>query len=332
MKTKDKVIDLLKQNRGEYLSGQQIADKLFVTRACVWKCIKALIEEGYEIDAITNKGYRLKVHGVGVNEEYIREQLNEINCDMEIFYKEEVVSTNVEALDFARENAKDGVFIADSQTGGRGRRGRSFFSPKGTGLYMSLLLHLGEEFNQIGKITAITACAVAKAIDDSLELEEEDKSKIKWVNDIFYKDKKVCGILCEFHSSLEDLQSQCVVIGIGINVFWPEQGFPKDISKTAGSLVRGDNQEFADIKNKLVIEIIKNLMHYYKDGDATKECLNIYREKSFLLGSYIKINPFDGNSRYAKAVEINEDYHLIVEYDNGQKEELSSGEVSTVKY
>lgn len=330
MKTKDKVLELLKSNSGEFLSGQNIADELHVTRACVWKCIKALIDEGNEVDAVTNKGYRLKVSPDDIDIEFIKKELLDSNISMDVVYYDEVTSTNDVALSYVNSTEQNAVVIANGQTNGKGRRGRNFYSPKASGLYMSVLLNRGERLKNTANITAIAACAVSKAIDDCLKL--EDKTRIKWVNDIFYKNKKVCGILSEAHTLLEDDGLSYVVIGIGVNVFNPENEFPKEIKDIAGNLIHGDVTQYEKIRSKICVAIIRNLFEFITDDEKRNKCLPYYREKSMLDGSYIKINSFNGDNKYAKVIGIGDEYQLLVEYENGTEGELTSGEVSVAKY
>lgn len=330
MKTKDRVLKLLKENTGKYLSGQSIADTIFVTRASVWKAIKSLESEGYEIDAVTNKGYRLRRACDLVDSDFIREQLLAYGIDMPVVYYDEIDSTNEAAIRYARENRGNAVFIADTQTNGRGRRGRSFYSPKTTGLYMSILIHPDCRIKRMTDITAMAACAVAGSIDE-LIFDGRDVTKIKWVNDIFINDKKVSGILTEAFTSLEDEENSYIVIGIGVNIFAPKEDFPKELREIAGTVTEGLIYESGTIRNELTISIVKKLFNYCQNS-SENNCLTLYRQKSLLDGNYVKINKFTGDYDYAYVTGIGDDYHLHVRYENGKEGELSSGEVSVVKY
>jgi len=332
MKTKDKVLELLKEHSGEYLSGQEIADSLYVTRACVWKCIKALENDGHSIDAVTNRGYRLKLSPDSIDSDYISAELKKNSVNAEILYYDQVTSTNDIASDYGRRHTSNAVIIANSQTEGRGRRGRSFYSPGDSGLYMSIVIKPCLAIDKSVGITAMAACAVSRAIDSCLGLKDE-LTKIKWVNDIFYKGKKVCGILTQAHSSLEDETDGYIVVGIGINVFCPQDDFPKDIKDVAGYLIHGSVEENENIRNRLCAAIVCNLFDYYLgENQNQRKIIDYYREKSMLTDSYVRINSFSKDIKYAKVKGITDDYHLLVEYDNGSVEELSTGEVSVVKY
>lgn len=336
MKTKEKVLKLLSESRGEFLSGQQIADTVFVTRAAVWKSIKALQEEGYTIDAVTNKGYRLKFIPDMISVNDICVLLGDLSNRIDVLYFDEVGSTNDVALNQVRNTDKDCLVIASAQTSGRGRRGRSFYSPQNSGLYMSLALKMEKSISDYASVTAISATATARAIDNVI-FNGVDTSKIKWVNDIFLNELKISGILTEAFGSLEDPDNSYLVIGIGINIYWPEKGFPKELRGIAGCVmsreVNKEANEKGNIRSQLAASIVRYLYRYlYGDALLKEECLNVYRQKSFLIGSYIKINSFDGNYKYAYVTGITNDYHLKVRYDDNKIEELTTGEVSVVKY
>ena len=226
--TREKVLNILKQNPNAFVSGQEIADTLFLTRAGIWKAIKSLRESGFTIESVTNKGYRLVCDYDGINMDFIKTSLPE-NLPLKYYSYEEVTSTN----DIAREHANeksDILIAANSQTNGRGRKGRIFFSPKDTGLYFSLLIHPEIPFSKATYITCIAAESLVLAIQDSLGIE----TSIKWVNDIFLKEKKIAGILTETFGSLEEEFPEYVVVGVGINIYPFGEELPSDIKKRAG--------------------------------------------------------------------------------------------------
>lgn len=331
MSTKEEVLKLLRKNNESFISGQEIADEIFVTRASVWKAIKSLEKEGYEIDAVTNKGYRLRGSIDLIDIESIKETLlkNEINTNL--IYLEETTSTNDVAHELERKNHEDLIVVSDFQSKGRGRRGRDFFSPKGTGLYFSVLLHNKRNQIDTAGITAVTASIIAKAIDD-IVFNGVNTAKIKWVNDIFINERKVAGILSEAFGTLEDEDEGHIIIGIGINIYVPKDDFPKELRKTAAAVLENLEEAPKDIRTKLLDRIITDFYSYFRNNNQKEKYFKIYEEKLFLVGNYVKINSFDGNYRYAMVTGISEDYHLQVQYDDGKEEELSSGEVSVVKY
>lgn len=329
MKTKEMVLEVLNNNPGRFISGQEMADMLFVTRASVWKAIKSLEKEGHNIEAVTNKGYRIALEDRQINIDRIK---NNLKCDIDVIYRQVLDSTNDEAIRLAREGMEKCVVLAGQQLKGRGRRGRSFYSPLNTGIYMSLLIPKTIYGDSIKKLTALTAVAVAVSID-KVYYEEQNITGIKWVNDIFVNDRKIAGILCENISNLENDDESWCVIGVGINIISPEGGFPRDIKDTAGAVF--DNELAKDKKGSMdymIASIVNTILDYIEDD---KDCLEIYRDKSFITGSFVKINTFDKKvtyDKYAKVIGISDDYHLLCEFDDGTKIELSSAEVSVVKY
>lgn len=337
MTTKEQVLELLNNSGTAFLSGQEIADKLFVTRAAVWKAIKALQNQGLEIEAVTNKGYRLKVEEFIPNEAEIRQELlnhplapKAFNIKRPDFIVslQSTESTNQYAKEEGLTNpGQEGVIIAGNQTAGRGRRGRAFFSPENTGIYMSLLLFPQESLNKLSGITCLTAVAICRAIKEVTGLDVE----IKWVNDIYYKGRKVGGILTEAITSLEDGSSSYIIIGIGINLYEPYDGFPDELKKVAGGLLTGAISK--EIKTRLISEIlIQFYLRYYCPQEFPY--VEDYKNRSMLIGNYVKILSYDKTSSkgYAYVTGIDDECHLMIRYEDGNEDVLSSGEVSVVKY
>lgn len=224
----------------------------------------------------------------------------------------EVSSTNTLIKERAAQGAAEGaVIIAESQTAGRGRRGRSFFSPEGSGLYLSLLLR--PKFSA-EHITTAAAAAAALAIEDI----SGRSADIKWVNDIWLDGRKVCGILCEAGSGF-------VVVGVGVNVSAPAQGFPAELSDIAGA-VFDEHDAPADARLRIAAAFLNHFTRFYVNMDV-RAYYPQYRKRCFLLGKEINVLR-GGNTIPATAIDINEHCHLLVRYANGNKEYLSSGEVS----
>ena len=339
MTTKEQVLDLLKNNGSDFLSGQEIADKLYITRAAVWKAIKALQKEGFEIEAVTNRGYRLLVdkYVPASNEIWALfkahpsfEKIASVKEPDFVISLDSVDSTNI----FARNRAEikpleEGLILAGNQTGGRGRRGRSFYSPDNTGLYLSFLLFPKSDFKEASRLTCLTAVAICRAIKNVTGIDVD----IKWVNDIFYKGKKVGGILTEAITSLEDGMLSHVIIGIGINLYEPYEGFPQELKKIAGGILNG--QISREVKTKLISEIMVQfyLSYYFPDEYPYVE---EYKERSMLIGNYVKIISYgeatSASKGYAYVTGIDDSCHLLIRYDDGSSDVLSTGEVSVVKY
>ena len=334
--TKSLVLGLLKNSGSIFMSGQEIAQKLFVTRAAVWKAIKALEKDGYEIEAVTNKGYRIVESGDKPDENIIAKAILEDSevskylKDVELFLYDEADSTNELAKKYGDANpGKEAIFIADYQSKGKGRRGRSFYSPKGTGMYMSFLTRPDVKLEEAMNFTCMIAESTCRAIEKVTGI----NPGIKWVNDIYYNEKKISGILTEASTSLEDGSLSYVVIGIGINLYEPYEGFPDDIKDKAGALIA--SRKDPNLKNKLYSAMITEFYKDYKLPDKYPY-LKGYRDRSFLIGSYVKITPNLQNeklqARYAYVTGINDKCELLVKYDDGRDEALFSGEVSVVKY
>ncbi len=331
MKTKERIYKILEESQNEFISGEKIAETLSLSRAAVWKAINALKKDGYKIEAVTNKGYRLTELNLSVTDK-ISSGLDAafIPENFKVFTYACVSSTNDLAKDYGISYPGSfGVFIADSQTNGRGRRGRAFFSPDSTGMYMSILLNPRGDISKIANITCLTAQAVCDAIEECLGL----AVKIKWVNDIFYDNKKVCGILTEAQTSIEDGRLSYVVIGIGINLYTPDAGFPDDIKNIAGSLLK--TAPSADDKNNLYASIINNFFKYYNNPDPYSFSQG-YIDRSMLIGCHVKVishmDPDSPDNKIAYVTGIDKECRLLVKYEDGTEASLSSGEVSVLKF
>ncbi len=319
MTIKDQVKEIFYQNRGNFISGEQIAEKLYVSRNAVWKAVKALQNEGYDIKAVTNKGYLLSQNTDIISKSEILDNISNNFIDFKIETFNSLPSTNTYLKSKEMEYEHGTVIIADEQTSGKGRLGRSFFSPNSTGIYMSILLKPKLEAEKAVLITSMTAVAVCNAI---IKICNKDP-KIKWVNDIFINERKVCGILTEGVINVETGDIGAIILGIGINVFAPSESIPQDISNILGYI---SEENKADMRNKLIAEILSNISYYYKNFDELL-FLQEYKDRSFVIGKTVKV--ISGKETYdAKAISIDDNCRLIVEKQNGQTEVLSAGEIS----
>lgn len=231
--TKERVLRALEAREGAHVSGAQLARELGVTRNSVWKAVNALRREGYHIDATTNRGYALSHEDDLLSASGIRRFLP---ADAPLFptVRKCLDSTNAEALRRAVDGAPEGtVIVAEEQTAGRGRRGRSFFSPAGTGIYLSILVRPALPAERAHLLTCSAAVAVAEAIEACAGVD----ASIKWVNDVYCRGKKVAGILTEGSFDLEGGVLQHAVVGIGVNVRPPHAGFPAEIAERAGAVL-----------------------------------------------------------------------------------------------
>ena len=323
---KDDVLKLISREN-DYISGEAVSRSLGVSRAAVNAAVKSLREEGYEITSSTNKGYLLVQSPDILSKGSVSALLPDTRTsDIHVF--DSVDSTNNVLKNLASEGAPSGtVVIADHQTGGKGRRGRSFASPSGVGIYLSYLLRPESGFDKISDLTSWTAVAVADAIKNAYGLD----TQIKWVNDLLMNRKKICGILTEVSVEGESGFIDTCIIGIGVNVNEALSDFPAEITEIATSLsIENGGEKF--YRAKLASEIIKSLDKLKSDWpDNSGYYLDRYRELNITVGS--KITAYsqmieNGNGRTGEALGINEDFSLKVRFSDGSVQNLKSGEVS----
>lgn len=320
MKTTEKVLELLEKNKGRYVSGGSIASFLGISRNSVWKAVKALQDKGYEIGAVTNKGYILTENNNLISAQSVDKFITAENIQTE--YRDSVTSTNTLLKKMAENGEKEGyVLIAGEQTAGRGRLGRSFSSQNKTGVYFSILLRPDMKPSESLLITTCAAVAVAKAIEKNTG----KMTSIKWVNDIYMHDRKVCGILTEASFDLESGKLSYAVLGIGINMYFPGNSLPEEIKDIAGAVF--DEKPDGDTVSKIVADVINIFFEEYKVL-VGKHFLFDYCSRSYLDGKDINVIKPDG-TKEAVALDIDNDFRLHVKYPDGSEEYLSSGEVST---
>ena len=322
MSVKDKTLSVLENNKGNYISGAELAKELSVSRNSIWKAIKSLKDEGYNITSVNNKGYCLATDTDILSSQSISKYLNK-NNNFNIKVYKTITSTNTAIKDLAINGEKEGiVIIAEEQTEGRGRFGRKFHSPKGIGIYMSILLRPQIHVSKAFLITTATAVAVA----ESIEAISNKEAKIKWVNDIYCDNKKICGILTESSFDFESGMIDYAVLGIGINVKSPEGGFPEEIKNIATSIFDNENPASADTRSKLIAEILTRFWNYYKNIED-KSFLESYKSRSLLINKEINILSRKSSEK-AVAIEIDDECRLKVKMEDGSIRLLSSGEVS----
>ena len=323
---KDDVLKLLSRENG-YFSGEAISRTLGVSRAAVNAAVKSLREDGYVIESSTNKGYLLSDTPDILSKGSIAALLpDDRGSSVHVF--DSVDSTNNILKDLSSKGAPSGtVVIADHQTGGKGRRGRSFTSPSGAGVYFSYLLRPKAGFDKISDLTSWTAVATADAIRNAYGLD----SQIKWVNDLLMNRKKICGILTEVSVEGESGFIDTCIIGIGINVNECAEDFPSEISQiaTSISLENGGKKFF---RSKLAAELIRSMDKLSSDWpDGSSYYLKRYRDLNITVGSKITAYSLmleNGDGRMGTALAINDDFSLKVEFADGSVADLRSGEVS----
>ena len=322
MSTKTRVLALLEAQRGESISGERLAGMLDVSRNAVWKAVKELQKEGYDIVAVTNKGYCLSdendIVSIAGIKPFLSEKSQPYANKIQIYKSLE--STNKTAKEMAVAGAAHGtVIISDCQTMGRGRYSRNFFSPAG-GLYMSLVLRPeGLRFENPTAVTAFAAVAVCEAIESISHKVPE----IKWVNDIFLDGKKVCGILTEAVTDFESGGLDWIVLGIGINVSIPTEDFPTELQPLATSLYPEGKRP--GVRNQLAAEILNRILGY-KTPPQEAEIFDKYKKRLMVLGK--KITVIQNQEEFcATAVDIDAAGHLVVKKESGETIVLVSGEI-----
>lgn len=325
MKIHNKILKILGDNKGEYVSGEELANSCGVTRAYIWKVIKILREQGYKINAATNKGYSLEIFNDVLSVDEIKKNLSHNSKISRVICLDSVDSTNNYAKNLALNGATHGTLItSNEQTAGRGRRGHFFESPAGTGLYMSLILRPSVDISQFQMITIADAVAVCLAIED-LYKGSKGQLKIKWVNDIFFHEKKITGILTEAVTNFESGEIESVVTGIGINI--STKNFSEQAGITAGSIF--SDGEFLFSRSELCARIADYVMDF-AENLSDKKLINAYRERSLLTGK--KITFMKNNEEHSAFVEgIDDTGGLMIINEDGGKEILRSGEVFSVR-
>lgn len=316
---KSEILAALRQSNG-YVSGQELCETLGVSRTAVWKGIQKLKSEGYQIEAVQNKGYHLVETPDILSEDELKSLRKTKWIGSRIVYYDVTDSTNIQAKRLAEEGSPHGTFVvADCQKSGRGRRGRSWESPAKSGIFMTLLLRPEIRPDQASMLTLVAAMAVATALRKCVDI----PAQIKWPNDIVLGRKKICGILTEMNTEIEDINY--VVIGIGINV--SNEAFPEEISHMATSIYQESGKTIR--RAELIETIWEQFEHYYavfcKAGDLSGICSE-YNGYLANCNQQVRIldpqKPFEGVAR-----GITDQGELIVETEEGIKN-VFSGEVS----
>lgn len=311
MKSKDYILKALKE-ADDYLSGEDLARAMNISRAAVWQAIKALRQDGYHIDAVTNRGYRLNENYEALDAERIRSRLiNELK-DVAVLVLDRVDSTNdaIFREDAASPLPSFSFMTAEEQTAGKGRVGKSFLSPYGTGLYISTIIHADDAPDP-----SLITMAAAVALKEALTEQSDEDVKIKWVNDLYCNHKKIAGILTEADFSQGKAR---YVIGLGVNTNTPQNLFEKQALPTAGSLTDdiSRNQLAADLMNALYRWIQR----------PADEILNAYRKYNLTIGKTIRFAK--GDIEYTGVAEaIDDDGSLLVAVE-GRALRLSAGAIS----
>lgn len=319
--TKDKVFAILK-NGGGYVSGEKMSGELGISRAAVNAAIKALREDGYGIESATNRGYLLTGGPELLSTGELLARLGEERM-RSVVCLDTVDSTNNALREMALSGAPAGqIVLADHQTGGRGRMGRSFASPRGMGVYLSALLRPDCLPEDTGSITAFTAVAMCDAIERACGI----RPGIKWVNDLILDGKKITGILTEMSVEAESGHVGYVVVGVGINVNQLEADFPPELREIAGSLRQSTGSPVS--RGELAAEMIRAFdVLRGKFPQGREKYLAAYRRDCVTTGKRVVVRR-GTIERTAFAERVSDNFGLAVCYDGGGRETLTSGEVS----
>lgn len=319
---KDEILKMLKEKSDSFVSGQEISEQFGVSRTAIWKYINLIKDMGYEIESVSKKGYRLISSPDILTYEEIAPFLKTKFIGRKIKYFASLDSTNIKAKDLAADGEADGaIVISEEQTMGKGRLGRSFISPKGKGIWMSIILRPDIEPLSASIITQIAAAALNLAA-----AEMEIQTYIKWPNDIILNNKKVCGILTEMSAELTNINY--VILGIGINANLDKNDFTEEVTKKATSFKEEAGKKIS--RQELLAKVLNHFEVLYEDfiiNDNIENTIKVCRENSILIGREINVIK-RGTAIKAKAIDINDNGLLVVEYENGKTEELISGEVS----
>lgn len=338
---KAEMLRLLRE-RGEYISGQELCDRFQVSRTAVWKIIGQLKDSGYDIESRQSRGYRL-LNSPDTMEAYeLESRMNTKWAGRNIFYKKETDSTNIDCKRLAAQGAPQGMLaVADAQVSGRGRRGRSWQSPAGESVYMSLLCRPDISPDAASMLTLVMGLSVAEAVERHTGL----SAKIKWPNDVVVNGRKICGILTEMEMGLEAREIQSLVIGVGINVnngFAEMQelrdtekahdtAFPEELRQVATSLFLE-----AGCKDKRIIRapLVQYVMEAFeKNYELFLQSLDLSllkeRYNAYLVNRNMPVKVLDPRGEYnGIAREIDDTGNLLVETEGGEVKKVYSGEVS----
>lgn len=320
--TKMRILDVLEKNRGNFLSGSALAEMFSLSRTAIWKAVRTLQAAGWRIESRKHLGYRLQAEDDMLSEAAVRAALPDAFADIPLHIFPVIDSTNTCARQMAASGAPHGtLLLADEQTGGRGRSGKSFFSPAKKGLYMSLILRPNEALTVPAQITIAAAVDVCRAVETLTGL----APKIKWVNDLYLNGRKICGILTESIGEIESGRIETLVVGIGLNIALAPEDLPDELRVTAGSIGRTDIP-----RARFAGEIAGRLLSRCENF-ADVQCLNEYRARSLVLGQHVSFMHKSAEvSGVAEAVDS--EGRLLVRMPNESLLTLSSGEISLCSF
>lgn len=316
---RDKIIEIILKQENEFISGEELSRQLGVSRAAIWKHIKSLREEGYNIESVNRKGYRLAEKPIDLlTHQNICHELDTSFIGKNIIHFDTIGSTNDYGKEIAGKEIEGTVIISEEQTKGKGRLGRNWHSRIGEGIWMSIILKPKMTPYKAPFITLIAGASIVKSLNN-LGID----ATIKWPNDVIINGRKLCGILTELSAEIERINH--IVLGIGINV--KTMDFSPEISEIATSLQKeGYNLSRVDIV-KNVLEQFEKLYIDYVENDIKDKTIKICRQYSAVIGKDIYVIRGE-NKELVKCLDIDENGNLIVVNSKGEKSEIMSGEIS----
>lgn len=355
MTTKERVLQRLAQAQGQPLSGEVLAEECGVSRAAIWKAVNTLRTEGNQIEGTPNGGYALAdddIFSTEIFAETFSKRFSEFSeCHIECFREIDSTNTYAKRVLAGCGNLRNGdgsltpagkkyhrsIFVAEKQTAGRGRLGRTFVSPDKTGIYISVIYAPQGGISEPASLTACCAVAVCRALKRLFGID----TQIKWVNDIFAGGKKICGIGTEGIANFESRVIESAIIGIGVNVKENKTVFDGALGKIAGTLEAAlhstdkENKKPRLNRCQIVAEIVGQVFAIFEEDTKSVEAHNAiikeYKAASLLLGQRITVFPVIGDEKSsykATATDINNKAELVVTLDDGSTRTLRSGEVS----
>lgn len=325
---KEEILKALRGS-GDYISGQELCEKLGVSRTAVWKAVTRLKDEGYEIDSVSNRGYCLRALPDVVTEAEIGSRLRTKIMGRTCVCYDSTDSTNIQAKRLAEEGAPHGTLVcAETQTAGRGRRGRAWASPPGEAVYMSLLLRPKIRPEHASMLTLVMGLAVASACNELLAraaggAEPVPRTGLKWPNDLVLNGKKAAGILTEMNTEIDSIHY--VVIGIGINV--NTRTFPEELSQ-ATSLCQAAGKPF--MRSELIALCMEYFETYDEQFEKTEDLRGLktaYEELLVNKGRQVRVLE-PGNEHTGTALGVSDQGELLVRLQDGRTEKVYAGEVS----
>lgn len=321
---KTKILELMRDNQ-DYISGQELCERFGVSRTAVWKAVNQLKEEGYDIEAVRNKGYRLKSAPEVLSESELGSRIRTRWAGRNLSYLKETDSTNNDAKRCMEEGGVHGTLIvAERQTAGRGRRGKLWESPEGTAVYMTIGMRPEFAPDKVSMLTLVMALSVAEAIEEQSGLE----AGIKWPNDVVVNKRKVCGILTEM--ILEAEYIRCVVTGVGINV--NQTAMPEEIVQTATSLFIEKGEKLS--RAALIESVMRHFENNYDrfiDSLDLSELKEAYEARLANKDQLVRVlDPKGEYEGIARGIRCTGE--LIVELPDGIVREVYAGEVSVRGY